>query len=278
MELVYRQSYFLHLTITCQILCELNLASHKFTDFVTTSGMTVCIPEMFCFLDKDNITAVDWKFAEKIKNSELYTKPQPAPRMKRNYHCRSRTGPDRLRRDVGDVKPESESTGQSNKTGTKGMGESVSDKKADESAAANENTASNEKQSEGKECHQKEETSGKTETTAAGSDTESKPSGENKSASESTEQKKDVVFEFNQSDFCDTVVMPSYRNKDQPQYFYVAEIRMDLTPLSPFPSPELYRTFQSYYSCKYGLEITQGNQPLLDVDHTSLRLNLITPR
>ncbi|KAK6999788.1 endoribonuclease Dicer [Biomphalaria glabrata] len=85
-------------------------------------------------------------------------------------------------------------------------------------------------------------------------------------------------FHFNVDDFEDAVVMPSYRNIDQPQHFYVAEIRHDLNPVSPFPSPELYKTFQDYYTTKYGLMITNTVQPLLDVDHTSARLNLLTPR
>ncbi|XP_071079246.1 endoribonuclease Dicer-like isoform X2 [Haliotis cracherodii] len=90
--------------------------------------------------------------------------------------------------------------------------------------------------------------------------------------------KKRGVFEFRQEDFADAVVMPSYRNIDQPQHFYVAEIRLDLNPTSPFPSPELYKTFNEYYTTKYGLTITNTDQPLLDVDHTSARLNLLTPR
>ncbi|CAI9730629.1 endoribonuclease Dicer-like [Octopus vulgaris] len=85
-------------------------------------------------------------------------------------------------------------------------------------------------------------------------------------------------FKFCTEDFEDAVVMPSYRNMDQPQHFYVAEIKYDLNPNSPFPSPELYRTFNEYYSKKYGLHITNLEQPLLDVDHTSARLNLLTPR
>ncbi|GFS16244.1 endoribonuclease Dicer [Elysia marginata] len=89
---------------------------------------------------------------------------------------------------------------------------------------------------------------------------------------------KDEQFRFRIEDFEDAVVMPSYRNMDQPQHFYVAEIRTDLNPLSPFPSPELYKTFQDYYTTKYGLEISCKDQPLLDVDHTSARLNLLTPR
>ncbi|KAK6181301.1 hypothetical protein SNE40_009184 [Patella caerulea] len=97
-------------------------------------------------------------------------------------------------------------------------------------------------------------------------------------------QKKNVfdskrdIFEFRKEDFEDAVVMPSYRNIDQPQNFYVAEIRYDLSPLSSFPSPELYKTFDNYYTTKYGLVITNTDQPLLDVDHTSARLNLLTPR
>lgn len=88
----------------------------------------------------------------------------------------------------------------------------------------------------------------------------------------------DDKFVFNAEDFEDAVVMPSYRNIDQPQYFYVAEIRSDLNPMSPFPSPELYKTFAEYYATKYGLGITNPDQPLLDVDHTSARLNLLIPR
>lgn len=85
-------------------------------------------------------------------------------------------------------------------------------------------------------------------------------------------------FVFSKEKYEDAVVMPSYRNVDQPQHFYVAEIRSDLNPSSPFPSPELYKTFSAYYTTKYGLTITNLEQPLLDVDHTSARLNLLTPR
>ena len=85
-------------------------------------------------------------------------------------------------------------------------------------------------------------------------------------------------FVFKEETFQDAVVMPSYRNIDQPQYFYVAEIRHDLNPGSSFPSPELYDTFEHYYTTKYNLSITDPKQPLLDVDHTSARLNLLTPR
>jgi len=67
-------------------------------------------------------------------------------------------------------------------------------------------------------------------------------------------------FVFDEEKFADAVVMPSYRNIDQPQYFYVAEIRHDLNPRSSFPSPELYDTFEHYYKSKYNLTLTSHKQ------------------
>lgn len=71
--------------------------------------------------------------------------------------------------------------------------------------------------------------------------------------------------------------MPWYRNQDQPQYFYVAEICTNLNPKSAFPGSE-YATFEEYYLRKYGIQIKNQQQHLLDVDHTSARLNFLTPR
>lgn len=82
---------------------------------------------------------------------------------------------------------------------------------------------------------------------------------------------------FDHNTFKDAVVMPWYRNQDQPQYFYVAEICYHLTPESSFPG-ENYTTFREYYFKKYNIEIQNKKQPLLDVDHTSARLNFLTPR
>lgn len=63
------------------------------------------------------------------------------------------------------------------------------------------------------------------------------------------------------------------------QYFYVAEICTHLHPKSPFPgSLDNYKTFEDYYFLKYNLNIQNLEQPLLDVDHTSARLNFLTPR
>lgn len=47
------------------------------------------------------------------------------------------------------------------------------------------------------------------------------------------ESRKSYVF--CKENYVDAVVMPWYRNNDQPQYFYVAEICQNLTPQSQFP-------------------------------------------
>lgn len=85
------------------------------------------------------------------------------------------------------------------------------------------------------------------------------------------------LFVFKEEDYLDTVVTPWYRNLDKPQFFYVAEICHDLNPLSDFPDAG-FDTFDAYYREKYQIRVVDGRQPLLDVDHTSARLNLLTPR
>uniref|UniRef100_A0A4W4G5G7 ribonuclease III n=1 Tax=Electrophorus electricus TaxID=8005 RepID=A0A4W4G5G7_ELEEL len=92
-----------------------------------------------------------------------------------------------------------------------------------------------------------------------------------------TQYTKQNPFTFRLEDYQDAVIIPRYRNFDQPHRFYVADVYTDLTPLSKFPSPE-YETFAEYYKTKYNLDLSNVNQPLLDVDHTSSRLNLLTPR
>ncbi|XP_069696429.1 endoribonuclease Dcr-1 [Periplaneta americana] len=86
-----------------------------------------------------------------------------------------------------------------------------------------------------------------------------------------------VGFAFEAARYHDAVIMPWYRNQDQPQYFYVAEICGHLNPKSSFPGSE-YKTFDEYYFKKYSIQIQNSKQPLLDVDHTSARLNFLTPR
>lgn len=89
------------------------------------------------------------------------------------------------------------------------------------------------------------------------------------------EDRKD--FQFDSDKYSDAVVMPWYRNQDQPQYFYVAEVCCHLNPKSSFPGTD-YKTFEEYYFKKYSIQIQNLQQPLLDVDHTSARLNFLTPR
>ncbi|XP_063986655.1 endoribonuclease Dcr-1 [Diachasmimorpha longicaudata] len=84
-------------------------------------------------------------------------------------------------------------------------------------------------------------------------------------------------FQFDAAKYNDAVIMPWYRNQDQPQYLYVAEICRNLSPKSLFPG-DGYSTFEEYYLKKYGIKIQNRDQPLLDVDHTSARLNFLTPR
>lgn len=82
---------------------------------------------------------------------------------------------------------------------------------------------------------------------------------------------------FDPRKFADAVVMKWYRDQEHPQCFYVAETFYDLNPQSKFPDNN-YPTFEKYYRHKYGIQIQNLNQPLLDVDHTSARLNFLTPR
>ncbi|KAG9509225.1 Endoribonuclease Dicer, partial [Fragariocoptes setiger] len=87
-------------------------------------------------------------------------------------------------------------------------------------------------------------------------------------------------FKFKYEDYVDAVVIPWYRTTDRLQFsYYVAEICSDLTPKSEFPDVSSgYSTFEDYYKAKYDIVIYHDNQPVLDVDHTSARLNLLTPR
>nr|SZF06445.1 endoribonuclease Dcr-1 [Psoroptes ovis] len=93
---------------------------------------------------------------------------------------------------------------------------------------------------------------------------------------EKSEDNQNNKFIFDEKLYKDAVVIPKYRKDKLQAFYYVAEICYDLSPLSPFPDQE-YDTFESYYNVKYKKQITNLQQPLLDVDHTSARLNLLTP-
>ena len=97
------------------------------------------------------------------------------------------------------------------------------------------------------------------------------------SRAEIEEGREEEGFVFDEKLYEDAVIMPWYRNQDQPQYFYVAEICRHLSPKSDFPG-QGFESFQKYYQSKYSITIRNLDQPLLDVDHTSARLNFLTPR
>ena len=84
-------------------------------------------------------------------------------------------------------------------------------------------------------------------------------------------------FVFSCDAFSDAVVTPIYRNIDQPQRYYIADILNDLPVTSPFPSDK-YEKFIDYYFERYDIQVSNYQQPLLDVDCMSSRLNLLTPR
>lgn len=84
-------------------------------------------------------------------------------------------------------------------------------------------------------------------------------------------------FVFDRRVYEDAVVRPWYRTNEFQFYFYVAQICDNLNPLSDFPD-DTHCTFADYYRRKYKVQITNMEQPLLDVDHTSARLNLLTHR
>lgn len=75
-------------------------------------------------------------------------------------------------------------------------------------------------------------------------------------------------YKFNAEDYKDAIVMPWYRNLEQPVFYYVAEILPEWRPSSKFPDTH-FETFNEYFIKKYKLEIYDQNQSLLDVDFTS---------
>lgn len=84
-------------------------------------------------------------------------------------------------------------------------------------------------------------------------------------------------FRFDEAQFADAVVSPWYRCSEQTAYYYVAEICRGQTPASAFPD-EKFTSFNHYFESKYELSIYDQTQSLLDVDHTSARMNLLLPR
>ena len=84
-------------------------------------------------------------------------------------------------------------------------------------------------------------------------------------------------FQFDESRYTNAVVMPWYRSEDQCAFYFVAEILRDQSPKSAFPDSK-FTNFNEYFNNKYHLQIYNQQQHLLDVDHTSARMNLLLPR
>ena len=91
---------------------------------------------------------------------------------------------------------------------------------------------------------------------------------------------KKLPFVFDENRLLDSILMPTYRRKtndiEQIDRYYVAEISKTMTAHSEFPG-DRYSTYTDYFEQKYS-EKTTIDQPLLDVDHTPNRLNMIVPR
>ena len=78
-------------------------------------------------------------------------------------------------------------------------------------------------------------------------------------------------FVFNAEDYSDAVVMPWYRNQDQPQYFYVAEICSHLSPNSDFPG-QGFETFANYYRLGFDLQLVDFvNSAVIILIHVMLQ-------
>ncbi|XP_057374674.1 endoribonuclease Dicer-like [Daphnia carinata] len=77
----------------------------------------------------------------------------------------------------------------------------------------------------------------------------------------------------------DAVVIPQHdKAKEKSSYYYVNTICRNLTPLSPFPK-QAFSTYFDYYRDRYGTQITNLQQSLLEVTKESLKsLNFLTPK
>ncbi len=71
-------------------------------------------------------------------------------------------------------------------------------------------------------------------------------------------------------------------NKSKRNYYYVEDIRYDLTPKSTFPNasfPSPFPTYNHYYRNRFNVIIKDQNQPLLEVSKESFKsFNFLTPK
>lgn len=88
------------------------------------------------------------------------------------------------------------------------------------------------------------------------------------------EERKNFVY--NPEFYRDAVIKPWYRLNERDAY-YIGEVETNIYPNSNF-ADQKYKTFAEYFKEKYDLEIYHTENPLLDVDNTSNRMNLLLPR
>uniref|UniRef100_A0A0K0EYE4 Endoribonuclease dcr-1 (inferred by orthology to a C. elegans protein) n=1 Tax=Strongyloides venezuelensis TaxID=75913 RepID=A0A0K0EYE4_STRVS len=84
-------------------------------------------------------------------------------------------------------------------------------------------------------------------------------------------------YTFNESLYENAIVYPWYRSEENRNYYIIGEIMHDVKPCSDFPDNN-FKTFEEYFLEKYKITIYNKDQPLLDVDYTSNRLNLLVPK
>lgn len=72
--------------------------------------------------------------------------------------------------------------------------------------------------------------------------------------------------------------MPGQSNNDRLlQDYIITNVLSNCTPSSSFPSFD-YESYSEYYYDKYGLEIKQPLQPLLEARSVNTNLNCLRPR
>ncbi|KAI3386226.1 hypothetical protein SNEBB_000633 [Seison nebaliae] len=86
--------------------------------------------------------------------------------------------------------------------------------------------------------------------------------------------------ELNLEQFSNSVITPTYRNREEPEYFFVSGIDPFLKISSSFPSKgKLFSSYQDYFEKKYCCQLQfHSKENLLIVETLSSRMNLLIPR
>ena len=74
----------------------------------------------------------------------------------------------------------------------------------------------------------------------------------------------------------DMLVSKNYTESGQK--FAVLGVRHDLSPMSPFPDNSKAKTYEGYFWGKYGKSFSTMNQPLIEVNDISLKVNFLVDR